>query len=239
MRTIIWFIYFWLYLIALLPQYFYLKYQTKRGKTQHVQEIVDKCVANWARRLIALAGGKVHVSGLENIPKDTAVLFVGNHQGDFDIPLTLAYLDRPHGLIAKISTEKIPFISTWMKMLHCVFIDRENPRASMKALGEATENILNGHSMIIFPEGTRSKSDRVGEFKSGSMRIALKAKVPIVPIAIDNTYKMLEEHKFLIKPADIYLRILPPIDTAALTKEESKELNEHIRQKIIQAKKVQ
>lgn len=236
MRTIIWFIYFWLYMLAVLPRYFWLKHKMKTGQTQQLDQSVNTVVANWARRLIKLAGGRVHAEGLENIPKDTAVLFVANHQGDFDIPLTLAYLDAPHGLIAKKSTEKIPFISTWMRLLHCVFINRDNPRASMKALGEATQNILDGHSMIIFPEGTRSRGEKMGEFKSGSMRIALKAKVPIVPVVIDGTYHMLEEKK-MITPADIYLKVLPPIYTHDLTKEESKLLNLQIKEQIEAARK--
>jgi len=234
-RTIIWFTYFWLYLICVLPVYFKLKGMLKRGEMDNAQSIVDREVTKWAKSLIKLAGGKVTVEGLENIPKEGAVLFVSNHQGSFDIPLLLAYLDAPHGMVAKISTSKLPFVATWMRLLRCVFIDRENARASMRALGEATQNIMDGHSMIIFPEGTRSRGDHVGPFKSGSVRVALKCKAPIVPLVIDGTWHMLEEKK-RIAPADITLKVLPAIDTSALTKEESKELNEQIRELIIKEK---
>ncbi|MBQ1234179.1 MAG: 1-acyl-sn-glycerol-3-phosphate acyltransferase [Oscillospiraceae bacterium] len=234
-RTIYWFVYFWLYLICVLPVYFRLKSMAKKGQTEQVQQIVDREVSKWARSLIKLAGGKVTVEGLENIPKDRAVLFVSNHQGAFDIPLLLGYLDRPHGMVAKISTQKLPFVSTWMKLLHCVFIDRDNPRASMRSLNEATQNIEDGHSMVIFPEGTRARGKEVGPFKGGTMRIALKCKAPIVPVVIDGTWHMLEKRK-LITPANITLKVLPAIDTGALTKEEAKDLNEAIRQQIIDTK---
>lgn len=116
MRTIIWFIYFWGYLLAVLPKTHRMKKLTQAGKIEERDAIVTEAVQKWSRRLLKLAGVKVTVQGLENIPEG-AVVFVSNHQGLFDIPTLLGYLDRPHGLIAKKEAEKIPMIRTWMRYL--------------------------------------------------------------------------------------------------------------------------
>lgn len=107
MRTIIWFIYFWGYLIAVLPKIHRAKKLTQAGKIEERDELVTQAVQNWSRRLLKLAGVKVTVQGLENIPEGAAV-FVSNHQGLFDIPTLLGYLDQPHGLIAKKKRRKSP-----------------------------------------------------------------------------------------------------------------------------------
>lgn len=108
MRTIIWFIYFWGYLLAVLPKTHRMKKLTQAGKIEERDAIVTEAVQKWSRRLLKLAGVKVTVQGLENIPEG-AVVFVSNHQGLFDIPTLLGYLDRPHGLIAKKEAEKNPY----------------------------------------------------------------------------------------------------------------------------------
>ena len=138
MRTIIWFIYFWGYLLAVLPKTHRMKKLTQAGKIEERDAIVTEAVQKWSRRLLKLAGVKVTVQGLENIPEG-AVVFVSNHQGLFDIPTLLGYLDRPHGLIAKKEAEKIPMIRTWMRYLGCIFLDRENARSAMNSLREGTE----------------------------------------------------------------------------------------------------
>ena len=153
MRTIIWFIYFWGYLLAVLPKTHRMKKLTQAGKIEERDAIVTEAVQKWSRRLLKLAGVKVTVQGLENIPEG-AVVFVSNHQGLFDIPTLLGYLDRPHGLIAKKEAEKIPMIRTWMRYLGCIFLDRENARSAMNSLREGTEllkrlfdyNLSRGHA---------------------------------------------------------------------------------------------
>lgn len=134
------------------------------------------------------------------------------------------------GFIAKKELEKIKAISGWMKEIHCVFMDRSNVRESIKAINEGVENLKNGHSMVIFPEGTRSKGPSLGEFKKGSMKLAIKAEVPIVPIAIDGTYKAREGNKGnKITSADVKITIAKPINVKELTKEEKSNLSENIR----------
>ena len=236
MRTILWFLYFWLYLIILYPRLRKAQRLEAAGELDARDALVEPQVQRWARSLLRKAGVEVEVSGLENIPGCPAV-FVANHQSYFDIPVLLSWLDRPHPLVAKQEIRKLPLIRSWMKLLDCVFIDRENPRQSVAALGEAARNMAErGRSFIIFPEGTRSRGDRVGEFKNGGFRVALKSGAPVVPVVIDGTYRVMEANHMWIHPARVRLRVLPPIPTAGLSKEEAKLLGERVRALIVEAK---
>ncbi|WP_027398849.1 lysophospholipid acyltransferase family protein [Anaerovorax odorimutans] len=230
MRTIIWFIYFWLYLILVWPYSLYINFKTKRN--QAPLDLIYKVVHKWASRLLFLAGVKVTVKGLENIPKGGA-LIVSNHQGNFDIPILLSKLDKPKSIIAKLELSRLPGISSWMKHFHCLFLDRGNARQSLKIMKEAQELIDNGLQVIIFPEGTRSKGSTPGEFQPAALKSALSAEAPIVPVAIDGSYKVMEEHGFWIHPAEVKLTILPPIETCELSKERKKNLHNEVRDQII------
>lgn len=231
-RTIIWFIYFALYFITVLPYTHKLKKMTEQGKIAERDVFMRGMVYRWASRLMKLAGVKVNVKGRENIPEGP-VLFVSNHQGLYDIPVLLTSLDKPNGFIAKKEAQKIPLVPTWMDYLGCVFIDRENPREAVKALNAACEKIKNGYSIIIFPEGTRSQSDEVGPFKSGALKIAQKTHAPIVPIRIDGTYKIMEANGNWMIPGTVNVTILPAINTGELSRDEMKNLGSEIRQSII------
>ena len=228
-RTIVWFGYFWLYLIKIMPRYFKVNRLLKEGKIKERDMLVDSVASKWAKDLLKLAGARVKVIGAENVPLDGAVLFVSNHQGNFDIPILLGCIDKPKAFIAKVEMLKMPIISTWMKQMNCVFLDRSDLRQSLRIMNEATEYLKEGYSMTIFPEGTRSKGETMGEFKAGSLRIAIKANVPIVPVTIKGSYKLMEQNGFVIKPAEVEIVISEPIETLGLTKEQINGLHEKVR----------
>ena len=230
-RTIIWFIYFFLYLLFAAPLWLYCKYKISKGERAQVQPKIENMVYHWADRLIRLAGGEIEVVGKENIPDETAV-FVANHQGNFDIPTVLTATGKPRALMAKRSLAKIPGIHGWMNHLQCVFLDREDDKQAVRALMDSTKLVKSGCSMTIFPEGTRSKGGPVKEFKGGAFRIATSAKVPVVPVTIDGTYRMLEEHG-RIHPAKVRVTIHAPIPTAGMSRQEVRELPERVRQEIM------
>ena len=186
MRTIIWFLYFWLYLIVVLPEYWRVCRMEKRGETERHDRLVRKHVQNWAGRLLRLAGAEITTTGRENIPEGP-VVFVANHQGYFDIPLMLTQLDKPNPIVAKKEIMKLPMIRGWMEQLRCVFLDREDPRKSMESLKSAQELLGKGYSVTIFPEGTRNSGGELGEFKAGAIRVATRAHVPVVPVCIDGS----------------------------------------------------
>lgn len=228
MRTLIWFIYFWLYLLCALPELYKARRLKKRGDIAGHDALVRRQVKKWASRLLKLAGAEIHVSGLENIP-DGPCVFAANHQGYFDIPLLLSQLNQPHPMIAKKEIRKIPLVRDWMEELNCLFIDRENARQAMDCLKKAGELLAQGYSVIIFPEGTRSKGGDIGEFKGGTIRLATRAAVPIVPVCIEGTYKLMEKNNYWIKPAKVEVHVLPSVETAELSREEIKALGEHLR----------
>jgi 1-acyl-sn-glycerol-3-phosphate acyltransferase len=196
--------------------------------------MVVEGVGDWARYVIKIAGGTVEVVGQELIPTDTAVVFVGNHQGNMDIPLLLGFIDKPKAFISKIEILKVPILSGWMKLMQCTFMDRKDMRQSVRAMHEAVETVKKGYSLVIFPEGTRNKGGPVGEFKAGSFKLALKSGVPIVPLTIDGSWRLLEE-KGRLQDAKIKLTIHPAIPTANLTREESAALPEKVRAIIMSA----
>ncbi len=236
MRTIIWFLYFWIYLLLLIPTMKKAQNLMAEGKREELDALLCQKVPTWASALMKLAGVQVQVEGRENIPSQPAV-FVSNHQGYFDIPVLLTALDKPHPLVAKESIKKLPLIRQWMELLGCVFIDRDNARQAVTALNTAAQALREQQrSFIIFPEGTRSRGRQVGEFKSGGFRVALKNKAPIVPVAIEGTYQAMEAHHMWIHPAQVKVRILPAVYTQNLTPEEGKTIGEIVRQRIVEAK---
>lgn len=231
-RTIIWFIFFWVYLIFIIPSMLMARYYDRKKDIKKKDELVYRSVRKWARALVWLAGGKISVIGEENIPRDSSVVFISNHQGDFDVPIFLGYIDKPKAFIAKMETRKIPLISSWMKNMNCVFMDRKNIRQSVQAINEGAEILRQGYSLVIFPEGTRSKGDTMGEFKHGSFKLATKSGVPIIPVTIKGSYKMLEQYKFIIRPAKVEVVISKPIETSELTREEIRMLPEMVKETI-------
>lgn len=201
-----------------------IKLLTSKGDIEKRQKYIHKITYVWSKFIMKISGAKVKVIGLDNIPKDKTILFISNHQSNFDIPLLLSTIDIPKGFIAKKELANWPLISTWMKYINCIFMDRDNLRKSAESIVEGINLLKSGYSMIIFPEGTRSKGKPVDEFKGGSFKLATKSKSPIVPLTINGTYKLLEANNNMVKGADVELIIHPPIDVTTLSKEELEEL---------------
>lgn len=235
-RTIIWYIWFFLSLIISVPFTFRVKYLIKKNRIDESEALIYKCTTTWANSLLKIAGVKVNVHGVENIPKDKTVLFVGNHQGNFDIPVYITQIPEVIGFISKIEVEKIPLVRTWMNFMHCIFMDRSNLRKSGEAIIRGVKSLKAGHSLVIFPEGTRSKGGPMKDFKAGSFKLATKSKSPIIPVTMDGSYKIMEHGDGpWFKPATVNLYIHPAIETASLTKEEQDELPKKV-QNIIASK---
>lgn len=232
LHTIAWFLYFFAMLLFLIPDMLRAKRFKAQGKTEQVAAIVKKRVPQWANRLMRFAGVTVTVNGLENIPQGRAVMFTPNHQGNYDIPLMLTQLGRVYPLVAKVETTKIPLVRTWMRLFDCVFLDRHNPRQAVTAMKEAGALLGRGTSVIVFPEGTRSKGGPMGDFKSGAFKIAFAQKAPIVPVVIDGSYRAMEANHNLMRPAHIVVTVLPCVETAELDRTAQKALPDKIAAQI-------
>lgn len=185
----------------------------------------------WCKFTVKIIGIDLEVKGLENIPEEPCV-FIGNHSSILDIPILLCTVNRNIGFISKKEILKTPIIGYWLRRTSCVALDRDNPRTAIAAINDAVQNLKNGSSMAIFPEGTRNKEGKVGDFKKGSLKLATKAKAKIVPVSIDRASRAFEDNREF-NPTKIKLVFGEAIDTKNLSKEEEIHLTENIRNTII------
>ena len=180
------------------------------------------------------AGTKVTIIGEENVPKDTPVLYIGNHRSYFDILLAYSRCRDLTGFVAKKEMLNYPFLRTWMKRVYCLFLDRDNIREGLKTILTAIDQVKNGISVFIFPEGTRNKGDELSllPFHAGSFKIAEKSGCPIVPVALNNTINIFEGHLPYIKKTHVVLEYCSPIYMNEMEKEDRKKIDVYC-QKII------
>lgn len=200
---------------------------------KHARDVIAFKIVKFAFRIaLFICGTKIDVKGLENIPRNTPVLYVGNHSSYMDILLGYRYVPGLTGFIAKKEIKKVPGLNWWMYLMNCLFLDREDPRAGLQTILEACEKIGNGISIFVFPEGTRSKTGELGDFKEGTFKIASKTKCPIVPVALTNTVSVFEKQFPKIRPAKVTINFGEPIFTDSLSKSELKTLGAVSKAKI-------
>lgn len=182
--------------------------------------------------MLWVIGVDITYIGRENVPKDQAVLYVGNHNSYFDILLTYSQCPGLTGYVAKAEMLKVPLLRDWMKRLYCLFLDRSDIRAGMQTILTGIEYIKKGISICIFPEGTRSKDGKMQPFKEGSMKMASKTGCPIIPMAITGSAEIWENHLPKMKPCRVIVEYGAPIRPKELTKEEQKFLGSYTQKKI-------
>ncbi|MCI5650139.1 MAG: lysophospholipid acyltransferase family protein [Fusicatenibacter sp.] len=221
-----------LYLVLTLPILLFL--WLIGLKKPHVRDVVTRAMIRWIFRVILFVSGvKVTVKGLDQLPKDQAMLYIGNHRSYFDILLTYATMPGPCGFVAKKELGKFPVFNVWMKYIHCLFLDRTDIKQGLQMILSGCEEIKNGTSIFIFPEGTRGKS--VSEldmlpFHNGSFKIATKTGCPIVPVAIINSREIFEAHLPKIHSTHVTLEYGTPILPSELTREEKREIGTYTQQ---------
>ncbi len=200
---------------------------------RHARDIGCLRLVQWALRgVLFLSGVKTTIIGLENIPKDEPVLFIGNHHGFYDIIITYPLMQRPTGFVAKKSMNNVPFIRIWMKLLYCLFLDRDNMKEGLKTILTGIEYIKQGISIVIFPEGTRNQNDGVGPFHAGSFKFAEKTGCKIIPMVQNNTEAIFENQIPRIKSRHTVLEFGEPIDISSFPKEERKNISNYTWQVI-------
>lgn len=184
----------------------------------------------WFRRLGAgmvksNPAWRVHVSGKEHVDFKRAYVVVSNHQSMVDIPL-LCLLPWEMKWIAKIELFRLPIVGWMMKMAGDIPVDRQR-RGGSTALLRAKAYLLQNCPVMIFPEGTRSPDGLIRPFTDGAFRLAIKAHVPVLPVAIDGSFTCLQKNSWRFgEPQDIFIRVLSPIDTAGMKAENTGELRD-------------
>lgn len=214
---------------ALAPYKRRMEKARKNNDDQGERDAILKCAKTWSTNVLKMFGADVEVLGQENLPEKGPVVFVGNHQGYGDILLCLYAFDRFQvGFLAKSSLEKVPWYGKWIKDIRSVYIERDDSRASLKAINEGIELLRRGFSLVVFPEGTRSKGPIIGEFRRGPLRLATKPGVPIIPFTIMGSYRFFEEKGHVQKGVTMKMIIHPIVETKDLTKQEIKALDDKI-----------
>ena len=189
-------------------------------------------IANAFRICLFISGVKIQSKGKENIPAEEACLFVGNHNGFFDILTSYVTIGKVMGFVAKKEMLKIPFLNVWMYYINCLFLDRTNIRNGLKTILKGVDYIKSGVSIFIFPEGTRSKDGKLQPFKEGSMKMAEKADCPIVPVAMTGTAALFENQFPRIKRGTVTIEFGTPIHISELSKDDKKFLGAYTQKKI-------
>lgn len=197
------------------------------------QDLKDRsslAIVQWAFRCIMrLASTNIIILGEENIPKDTAVVYVGNHRSYFDVVMT--YMRVPHltGYIAKKEMQRWPLLRIWMRNVHCLFLDRNDVKQGLKTILDAIEKVKSGISICIFPEGTRNEvNDTFLPFHEGSFKIAEKGNVPIIPMSIVNAADIWEDHFPRMKKTTVVIEYCKPIYMKELDKNDRKNIGNYI-----------
>ena len=177
---------------------------------RRAKDISSLRIVQWGFKVILkMTGVTTTVIGEENVP-DEPVLFIGNHRSYFDILIYHEAIGKPLGFLAKKEMEKIPLLSTWMKNLYCLFLDRDNMREGLKTILQAIDYVKNGISICIFPEGTRNKNEDELDmlpFHEGSFKIAAKTNCPIIPMAISGSADIWENHFPRVKKTHVILEL--------------------------------
>lgn len=204
------------------------------GKFNHRAMVASSqaIVSRALKIVLFLSGVKCTVIGLDHVPKNEAVLYVANHRSYFDIPVAYSTVPTLTGFVARKEIAKIPFLSTWMRFLQCLFLDREDIKQGLKTILKGIEQIKEGYSVYISPEGTRSQGTQMKPFKEGSFKMAEKSGCPIVPVAISNTEKAFETQQPWIKSAHVVIEYGEPIYLNQLDKETRKFLGAYVQDKI-------
>lgn len=192
-------------------------------KYSHIQYIL--------KRAVKTGNIDLQVFGKENIPEVNGFLMYGNHQGMFDVLAIAASCDNPVGAVLKKELCEIPFLKQVKECTYSFGMDREDIRQSMEVIKAVTEEVKKGRNYVIFPEGTRSKmGNRMLEFHGGSFRCAVKAKCPIVPFALRDSFKVLDQKG--IKPARVEIHYLKPISYEEYQGMNTTELAALVRERI-------
>ena len=177
-----------------------------KGRIMH---IISKI---FSKGVLLIAGVKLVISGRELLDKKENYIFISNHQSYFDIPVLMQTIPNNLRFIYRKSLSQIPIFGWAMYLSGYIPINRENARAATKSLRKATDKIKKGISVVIFPEGTRSTENKLGEFKRGMFVIAEEAKVKLVPVTIDGSRKILPRQKFVIKSGNVKVTFNKPIE---------------------------
>ncbi len=193
------------------------------GRLQHF------CMRRWSKDNLWLSRARVEIEGLENLDRARPQVFVANHSGLHDILSLSAHLPIQFRWVAKKSLFSVPFMGWHMGRSGYIAIDRDDPRAAARSIIEAARIIRGGVHAIAFPEGTRSRTGDLGRFRSGAFALALRTGVPLVPITLEGSYRVIMPKTLQVNPGTIIrIKIGRPIDLSSYSRGDKHRLMEDV-----------
>jgi len=186
----------------------------------------------WAKSILIVSGIHVNVKGLSNIDPAKSYIYMSNHQSNFDIPILLGCLPVQFRWLAKAELFKIPIFGRAMRGAGYVGIDRFNRESAFESIEEAAGKMKSGVSIMIFPEGTRSRDGNIRPFKKGGFIMAVDSGASVVPIVIHGTRPIMAKNSLRINPGDVTMEIGNPIETTGYIRETKDDLIKYVRRVI-------
>jgi 1-acyl-sn-glycerol-3-phosphate acyltransferase len=192
-----------------------------------------KCARAWSWLILKTTGVKVQVSGLERLDPKRSYIVAANHQSIYDIPILFASLPIQLRIISKASLGRIPFLGWHLQRTGHLLIDRSKSGAGI--MKKMARLVRQHHSLIIFPEGTRSIDGSVARFKGGSFLIAVDAGLPVVPISIQGSRHVMFRGRLMVCPGTVTLTVHEPIETAGVAREEVRDFSARVHDVVASA----
>jgi 1-acyl-sn-glycerol-3-phosphate acyltransferase len=228
-------LYFWRTLFYLIPAI--SVYTIAFGTVSLLSTLFDargdfghRCARGWSKLILKTTGVRVRVNGLERLDRSRTYVFAANHQSIYDIPILFGSLPFQLRIVAKDSLGRIPFLGWHLQRTGHLLVDRSRPGAGIvKRMARLVDEC---HSLIVFPEGTRSLDGGVGRFKGGSFVIAREAGLPIVPVSIAGSGHVMRKGHLTVCPGTVTVTVHPPVDTRFLTREAVRQLADDVRESV-------
>jgi len=192
-----------------------------------------RCARAWAWLILKTTGVRVTVKGLEHLEPGRSYVFAANHQSIYDIPIVFTSVPFQLRIVAKESLGRIPFMGWHLQRTGHVLVDRSRPGAGV--VRKMARLVKQGHSLLVFPEGTRSVDGTVARFKGGPFMIALQAGLPVVPISVVRTRHVMFRGDLMVRPGQVELVVHEPIETAGVPREAAREFAATVRDVVASA----
>ena len=205
----------------------------KTGRTQH------RIARAWARVCVWISGARLTVRGGEKLRRHPVAVYASNHTSYMDTPVVFSTLPFQFRILAKKELWSMPFIGWYLNRSGQIAVDTDNPRATLSSLSAGVKALKNGMSLFIFPEGSRTPDGELKTFLAGAAYLAIRAQVPVVPIALSGVYDLLPIHASHFFPCEVTLTAGEPIETVGMTIRQTDELTERLRAAIAEMLKEQ
>jgi 1-acyl-sn-glycerol-3-phosphate acyltransferase len=190
-------------------------------------DFAHRCARAWAWLILKTTGVRVTLRGIDRVPTGGSYVFAANHQSIYDIPILFASLPFQLRIIAKESLGHFPFLGWHLRRSGHLLVDRSNPGAGI--VRRMAKLIEGARSLIVFPEGTRSRDGRVGRFKAGTFVVAIDTALPIVPVSVAGSRHVMLKGRLMTCPGDVTVTVHDPVPTIGLTRDDVRDLADRVR----------